>query len=73
MFDMKGKQKAWLSDKRKLWLQNALIILIVGGIFGFFVWSTVQGLSAKQTTTYYMDNQSLSEYMNGFVQMEVAE
>lgn len=61
---MSEKKSSYQHEKRKLWLQNAVIVAVVVGVFGFFVWSTTTGLLDNQKTTHYIDNTALSEYMS---------
>lgn len=50
-------------EKRKLMIQNVVIVCIVVGVFGFFIWSATSELRKPESTTYYVDNQTLSDYM----------
>lgn len=49
-------------EKRKLMIQNVVIVCIVVGVFGF-IWSATSELRKPESTTYYVDNQTLSDYM----------
>ena len=67
-----AKSSYWTA-KRKLWLQNTVIVLIVVGVFGFFGYSVVSGLMDRHVETHYVDTQVISDYMDGVTNEEVTE